>query len=133
VSIDLGDITDAVSHATCDTAFDLRAAAILTATAGGTTARHVAKFRPHAVIMAATPNPTVERQMRLTWGIIPVHSRRAATTDQIVHDLLDLAIRNEIAKERDRVVITAGVATNMPGKTNMMTVEEIRKPREPAR
>jgi len=131
VAITHGDVTDAVSHATCSTAYDLRAAAILTATASGTTARDVVKYRPHAPVMAATPNPMVERQLRLSWGIIPVRSRRAATSDQIIHDLVELAARNGLAQEGDRVVVTAGVATNMPGRTNLMTVEAVKGHHEP--
>ncbi len=133
VDIDHGDITDAVSHATCDTAYDLRAAAILTATASGATARYVAKYRPHAPIIAATPNPTIERQLRLSWGIIPLLTRRAQSTDQIIRDLVDLALLHNLVREGERVVITAGAVVNIPGKTNLMTVEEIRRGQEPAR
>jgi pyruvate kinase len=133
VEIEPGDVTDAVSHATCDTAFDLRAAAILVATASGRTARDVAKYRPHALILAATPNATVERQLRLVWGVLPVHSRRAATSDQIIRDMVDLSVRHGLAHEGDRVVVTAGVATGMTGATNLMTVEMIKKYGEPTR
>jgi pyruvate kinase len=125
VTTDPDEVTDAVSHSTCDTAYGLGAAAIITATASGATARYVAKYRPFTPIIAATPNPTVERQLRLSWGVIPVHSSRAANTDQIVQELMELVVQKGFAKEGDRVVLTAGVATNMPGTTNLMMVEMI--------
>lgn len=132
VAINPGDVTDAVSHATCDTAFDLRAAAILVATASGHTGRNVAKYRPHAPVIAATPNPTVERQLRLVWGVTPVHIRRRTTTDQIIRDLVELSVANGLAGEGDRVVVTAGPAI-MSDITNLMTVETIKKRPETAR
>jgi len=132
VQIDPGDVTDAVSHATCSTAFDLRAAAILVATASGQTARDVAKYRPHAPIMAATPNPIVERQLRLVWGVVPVLSR-PGTSNQIIQDIIDLSVHKGMAREGDRVVVTAGMSANMTGATNMMTVQVIKKRPEPSR
>ena len=109
------------------------AAAILVATASGQTARDVARYRPQAPILAATPNPIVERQMRLVWGVVPVHSRKAGTSDQIIRDMVELAMQEKLAKEGDRVVVTAGMATNMTGATNMMTVQVIKKSGEPTR
>src|SRR3990172_5108136 len=76
VRVTSGDVTDAVSHATCETAHALKAAAIIAATASGTTARNVAKYRPHVPILAPTFNPIVERQLRLSWGVIPLLTSR---------------------------------------------------------
>jgi pyruvate kinase len=133
VTTDPDEVTDAVSHSTCDTAYGLGATAIITATASGATARYVSKYRPYTPIIAATPNATVERQLRLSWGVIPVHSRRAANTDQIMRELMHLVEKKGFAKAGDRVVLTAGVATNMPGTTNLMMVEVIGKMMSKAR
>jgi pyruvate kinase len=103
------------------------------ATATGRTARDVAKYRPHAPILAATPSAMVERQLRLVWGVVPVRSRRATTSDQTIRDMLELSVQRGLAKEGDRVVVTAGFAINRSGGTNLMTVEVIKKNREPTR
>lgn len=123
--ITTGDVTDAVSHATCETAHALQTAAIIAATASGMTARNVAKYRPHVPILAPTFSPTVERQLRLSWGVIPVHIPRASTTDDLTRDSLKLAASMGLAKPHDRVVITAGVAGHTPGMTNLMLVEVV--------
>ncbi|MBN1430303.1 MAG: pyruvate kinase [Anaerolineae bacterium] len=123
VRITMDDVTDAVSHATCETSHALQATAIITATASGTTARNVAKYRPHVPILAPTFNPTVERQLRLSWGVIPFHTSRANTTDDLIRDSLKLAASMGVAKPMDRVVITAGVTVHTPGMTNLMLVE----------
>jgi pyruvate kinase len=118
-----GNVTDAVAHATCDTAYDLRAAAIITATASGATARAVARYRPHTPIIAVTPNRVVQRQLMLSWGVIPLHAGRAESTDRILRDSIRQATAAGLVRAGDRVVLTAGVANNMPGTTNLMTVE----------
>jgi pyruvate kinase len=125
VKITTGDVTDAVSHATCETAHALGAAAIIAATASGTTARNIAKYRPHVPILAPTFSPTVERQLRLSWGVIPFHIPRANTTDDLIRDSLKLAASMGMAKDKDRVVITAGVTVHTPGMTNLMLVEVV--------
>ena len=53
-AIMLSGETAAVSYATCTTAMDLHAKAILTSTSLGHTARMVSKFRPDCIIMATT-------------------------------------------------------------------------------
>ncbi len=120
-----GDVTDAVSHATCQTAHDLQAAAIIASTASGRTARNIAKYRPHTRIIAVTPNPTVQRQLMLSWGVNPLLSPRADTTDEILAHSIRVARRAGLVREGERVVLTAGVTPFMPGTTNLMTVEVV--------
>ncbi len=118
-------MTDAVSHATCQTAHDLQAAAIIASTASGRTARNIAKYRPHTRIIAVTPNPTVQRQLMLSWGVNPLLSPRADTTDEILAHSIRVARRAGLVREGERVVLTAGVTPFMPGTTNLMTVEVV--------
>ncbi len=120
------DVTSAVAHATCETASDLHAAAIISATASGRTARAVARYRPHVPIIATTPNPIVQRQLALSWGVIPLCCGRVESTDQILRDSMAQAVHNGLVEEGKRVVLTAGVTPNMPGMTNLMMVEVAR-------
>ena len=64
-------MTDAISHASCTTAHDLGAAAILTVTKTGTTARMLSKFRPQCPIIACTTSEKTRRQLSLSWGVTP--------------------------------------------------------------
>jgi pyruvate kinase len=124
------DVTDAVSHATCETADALHAAAIVTATASGRTARAVAKFRPRAPIIATTPHEIVQRQLILSWGVFPMLSTEVSRISRIIRQSIDLAMKSGLVQEGNRVVITAGVANSLPGMTNLMTVEMVRPPEE---
>ena len=57
------NVTDAISYATCTTAMDLEAKAILSSTASGHTARMVSKFRPDCPIVATTSNESVSTNL----------------------------------------------------------------------
>lgn len=59
--------TNAISRATCTTAEDLKATAIITATSSGYTSKAVSKFRPKAPIVAATTSEKVMRKLALVW------------------------------------------------------------------
>jgi pyruvate kinase len=118
-------VTDALSHATCETAHDLGAAAIISATASGSTALAVARYRPVCPVIAVTPSPMVQRRLVLVRGVYPLLGRRAANTDEMLHGALRAALQDGLVQEGDTVVITAGISPNMPGSTDLMKVETV--------
>lgn len=120
-------IAEAVSHAACETARDLDAAAIITPTASGSTARMVAKHRPQATIVAITPSPMVQRQLCLYWGVHPLLSKRFFNTDEMLTDAIRAAKAHELVKPGDIVVMTAGSAGSLPGTTNLIKVQVVER------
>ena len=78
-----GSVTNAISHAGCAAAFDLKANAILTVTHAGKTARMISRFKPSCPICAATVSEKVCRQLRLSWGVYPTMTAPAANTDEM--------------------------------------------------
>ena len=115
------NVTDAISYATCTTAMDLDARAILSSTASGHTARMVSKFRPDCPIIATTSDESVRRQLSLTWGVIPVMRNKSANTDQVIVNSIEAAKTAEYVNENDLVVITAGGSET----TNLIKVETV--------
>ncbi len=119
--------TNAISRATCTTAMDLGASAIITATASGFTSKAISKFRPKAPIIAATTSESVMRRLSLSWGVYPVLSPHSDSTD----DVIDLSIKSTIeggfVKEGDLVVLTAGIPVGTAGTTNLIKVHIIAK------
>ncbi|MGO0121916.1 pyruvate kinase [Desulfothermobacter acidiphilus] len=115
-------VTDAISYATCNTARDLGAAAIITATQTGYTARMVAKYRPRAPILAATPGVEVKRRLALVWGVHPLLVERMENTDQMTAEAVRAAMASGYIKSGDLVVITAGVPVGVHGTTNLLKV-----------
>ena len=118
-------VTDALSHATCETAHDLGAAAIISATASGSTALAVARYRPSCPIIAVTPSPMVQRSLLLVHGVFPLLGRQAENTDEMLDGAIDAAIQSSLIRRGDTVVITAGISANMPGSTDLLKVETI--------
>lgn len=118
-------ISDAMTHTCCLTAADLGAAAILTATQSGYTARLISRFHPACPVVALTPVEKVRRQLSLAWGVQAYASRRFNSTDEIFLRCGDAALANGIVKSGDTVVITAGVPVGKSGSTNLIKAEVI--------
>jgi pyruvate kinase len=121
------NIAEAVSHAACETALDLDAAAIITPTASGHTARMVAKYRPPMPIIAVTPSPMVQRQLCLYWGVYPLLAKRTANTDEMLADAIRAAKTHAFVQPGDLVVMTAGAAGSRPGTTDLIRVQVIER------
>nr|WP_290666147.1 pyruvate kinase [Ardenticatena sp.] len=120
-------IAEAVAHASVSTAVELGATAIITPTMSGSTARQVAKYRPPQIIVATTPNPNVQRQLVLFWGVYPLLSRRTENTDEMINNAVNIALEGRFVEEGDVVVLTAGTAGSPPGSTDLMKVQYIRR------
>jgi len=118
---------EAVAHASVETAADLSAAAIVAPTVSGETALTIARFRPHSPIVAVTPSPITQRQLALVWGVYPILSSRAGTTDEVIDDAVEAAQKHGYANEGDIIVITAGSLEHGVGTTNLMKVHLIER------
>lgn len=123
--IESNAITNAISHATCTTAMDLDAKAIIAVTTGGRTARNISAFRPKAPIIAATTSHRVARQMGLCWGVLPMVVSTVSSTDELFAIATASAERSGLVETGDLVVITAGVPVSTTGTTNMLKVQII--------
>lgn len=115
-------VTDAISQAVVETAYDIRANAILTPTETGQTAIFVSKYRPKAPIIAVTPNKEVLNKLSLIWGVSPLQGLKVKTTDEMLSSAVSEAKTAGRIKQGDLVVITAGVPVGQPGTTNLMKV-----------
>ncbi|MDF1541858.1 MAG: pyruvate kinase [Anaerosomatales bacterium] len=122
---DGGDVTAAVSSAVCRLASDLELDAIVTATQSGATARAVARHRPSAPVVAATPDPAVARRLAVVWGVRPLVVPLADDTDLMLDSVL-VAVRDAgLASSGDRVAITAGISSRVPGATDFILVRSV--------
>ena len=119
------DVTNAISHATCTTAHDLGASAIITVTMSGVTARQLSKFRPASPIVACTNRETVYHQLSLSWGVIPMQIETETDSESLFEHAVEAAQRAGLVHSGDLVVITAGVPLGVSGTTNMMKVDVV--------
>ena len=125
--MDAFDTTNAVGHAACTLAKDIKAGAVMAVTKTGYTARRISKFRPDTPILGATPYEKTFHQMSLVWGVTPV----MANYKYDIEVLFDHCVRRALARgaiaEGDKVVITAGIPLDIPGNTNIIRILEVEK------
>ena len=119
------DLPEAVARAACKLAEESNAAAIVTFTQSGSTARLVAKCRPHTPILASTPNELTYRHLAIVWGVVPFLSEAMAYTDEMIDEALGAALRSGLVKSGQNVVITAGVPVGEVGNTNLVKVQTL--------
>ena len=124
-NVDHPSITDAICHATVTTAHDLKAAAVLTVTKSGATARILSKYRPDCPIIGLTTDAVTCHQMNMSWGVLPGIIEEMDNTDELISRAIHVALEKGYLKEGDLVVITAGVPLGMSGTTNLMKVEKV--------
>lgn len=116
---------DAISHATCRIAQDLKAAAIVTFTLSGSTARMVARYRPRVAIIARSPKESTVRKLALSWGVYPLQSSEIKDTDDMIHKAEKIALETGLVSRGETIVITAGIPFAIPGTTNLIKVETV--------
>jgi pyruvate kinase len=119
------NVAEAISFASYNIAKDLDAAAIITPTHSGLTARMISKYRPKALIVAATPFATTARKLSLQWGVQPLVVPESSGTDEMLSIAVNSALNKDYIYSGDVVVITAGVPIGKVGSTNMIKVQII--------
>ena len=118
-------VSDATAHAACLTAKDVNAAAIVTVTESGTTARLLSKYRPAQPIIACVMKEQVQRQLSLSWGITPLMMSLAHNTDELIEMSTSLAKENGYLHDGELAVVTAGVPVGISGTTNMIKIHMV--------
>ena len=121
------NIAEAIAHATVTTAHDLNARAIITVSLGGQTARLISKYRPSCPIICCTTGETAQRQMNMSWGVIPLIIGEKHSTDELFSAAVESAESYGLVQDGDIVAITAGVPIGISGSTNMLKVAKIGK------
>ena len=114
------NVNDAITHTCCLTAKDLNAAAIVTATNSGHTARMICRFRPACPVAALTMYEKVRRQMAISWGVLPYLTGEVNSTDRIFSLSAEIAVKEKLVKSGDIIVITAGVPLGRSVATNLI-------------
>ena len=118
-------VSDATAHAACLTAKDVNAAAIVTVSESGTTARLLSKYRPQQPIIACVMKEQVQRQLSLSWGITPLMMSLAHSTDELIEMSTSLAKENGYLHNGELAVVTAGVPVGVSGTTNMIKIHMV--------
>ncbi|MCI8862761.1 MAG: pyruvate kinase [Lachnospiraceae bacterium] len=121
--MDKPDITNAVSHATCTTAADLKAAAIITVSKSGRTVGMISRYRPSCTIIGCCMDDYVCRQLNLYWGVEPLLLEREDNAETLFNRAVEAAEQAKLVMRGDLTVLTAGVPLGITGTTNLIKVQ----------
>jgi pyruvate kinase len=119
-ALDRDSISGAISFGACDVARKMGAAAIVTATSSGATARSVARYRPSQPIIAVSPHAETVRRLSLVWGVTALLGGAEGDADAVIDDAVGRAVAAGLVEAGDRVVVTAGIHPHRSGATNLI-------------
>jgi len=120
----MANFTHAIVAAARNAAEDLKAKAILVLTQSGQTAWLASCQRPSCPIVALTPEPAIYRQLALIWGVVPIYSKLADTTENMIRQGEEALLDRNVVNKGDIVVIVSG-SIPLRGATNLMKIERI--------
>ena len=122
----IADISSTIGYNACQAADLIGAAIIICLTQTGSTARNIARYRPHQRLIAVTHTEQILRRLNLIWGVYPYSIHEFGENfDDAITDILDLIKSKDIIKKGDKIVITAGLPFHSRRGTNMLRIEEI--------
>ena len=116
---------DAISHATCGMAIDIKAKAIVACTLSGMTARMVSRFRSPVDIVGLTTDERTWRKLALSWGVVPEMCERFSSIDVLFYSAKKVAEKTLSLEKDDKIVITGGITNGESGNTNLIKIESV--------
>ena len=81
-------ISGVISRAACNAANELEAAAIISSTQSGATAKRLSNCRPECPIIAITPSETVAKQLAFSRGVYAIVADKMESTDEMMANQL---------------------------------------------
>ena len=116
---------DAIARAASEIVRTVGGTAIVCFTTSGSTARRVARERPAVPLLVLTPSLRTSRRLGLLWGAHAVRTRDVHSFEEMVGKSKRMALRHDMAKAGDRIIVTAGVPFGVPGSTNVVHVARL--------
>jgi pyruvate kinase len=98
---------------------------VIVFTKSGFSARMVSSQRPGVPILALTDVPSTFNQLALVWGVVPALVPHCDTYNDMYTSARAQLLERGLAREGDRVIVTAGVPFDVPGTTNLLKVETV--------
>ena len=113
---------DALAGSARQIASTISATAMVCYSSSGATARRIARERPPVPLLAMSASLHTSRRLGLLWGVHAVHTRDVASFEEMVEKGKRMALRHQIAKGGDRIVLMAGIPFGTAGSTNVLHV-----------
>lgn len=121
-------IVNIIGQAATVSSFELDVKAFIAITNSGKTARMISRFRPYTPIIALCVSPKIQRQLNMSWGIVPVLTEFIDNAEALFSSSVERAKTTNIVGDSDMVILVAGLPTGSSGKTNMIKIHRIGEP-----
>ena len=117
---------DPLSRSACILADQLKASTIVALTHSGSTAAHVAKFRPPARIIAVTDREKIMRRLNLIWGIRGlIVENLKKDTDATFRKIQEQLVEEGFVVRGEMIVMLAGIPLFEGHPTNVIKVDKV--------
>lgn len=105
---------------------EVKAKIILAASISGETGRLISHVRPSLYILVGTSSQRVQRQLNLSWGVVPFILEPCRSIEELVERSIAYIKKHKIAKNGDQMVVVAGEPVGQAGNVNLVEVREIK-------
>ena len=105
---------------------EVKAKIILAASISGETGRMISHVRPPLYILVGTSSQRTQRQLNLSWGVVPFILEPCSSIEELVERSITYIKKHKIAKNGDNMVVVAGEPVGQAGNVNLVEVREIR-------
>lgn len=116
---------DAVSHATCAMALDVKARCIVVNSLTGKTARMVSRFRCPVAIIGLINSKKASRKLNLNWGVTPVVCPSFISMEEMFDADIKVAKETFNLLKGDNIVLVGGNTDGKPGHTNIIKLVQV--------
>jgi len=118
--------SDAIAASVADLCKGIEPRAIVSFTSSGTTVRSIAKYRPKPPIIAVTHSRETSRKLKVVWGVEKIiEMQKLKTPETLIEKFKEFAIKENLFKKGDKIIVTMGSIVGKEGTTNMIRVVEI--------
>lgn len=103
------------------------AAAIISTTQSGRTARLVSRYRPELPHYAVCFDKQIGLQLALSWGIIPVVMKKQASIDKQIKVIIKWLYEKRELRQKDLVVIVASEPNVISGRLSIVELRQVKE------
>ncbi len=122
---DARDPSYTIAYSACTAARELGLDALVVPTLSGRSARLVSAHRPNVPIYALSPGKETVRRCNLMWGVQAGAIQRHEVTEALIADAARRVVELGWCRHGQRVGITAGLPSGVPGSTSLFQVQTV--------
>ena len=122
---DARDPAYTVAYSACVAARELELDALVVPTLSGRSARLVSAHRPNVPIFALSPGHETVQRCGLMWGVQAAWMRRHEVTEELLLDAGARVVELGWCQPGQRVGITAGLPSGVPGTTSLLQIHRL--------